>query len=148
MTNNGWLSETTLGGKNKTFWWKFDDENNIHIKRRFNFKNGEKELTKIAITHELDKLDDYMKDVSWKYIANNVEKLALGTEKAGIGMFLYNQLNWSGTEAQLSGHLGVIFYKAGVWDYNGKKRGIQHRRISDNWKKLVRNYYEKRSNLI
>ena len=143
MTNNSWLSETTLGGKSKTFWWKIDEESNIHIKRIFDFENEKKELTKIVTAHELDQLDDYMKDGIWKYIANNVEKLSLGTEKSGIGVFLYDNLNWSGTEAQLSGHLGVIFYKSGMWDYNEKKRGIQHKRISDNWNELVRNYYEK-----
>ena len=143
MNNENWLHETTFGGKSKSFWWKFDERDNIHIKRLFNLKNGKKEVTKIATGHELDQLDDYMKDGNWKHIANNVKKLAHGTEKAGIGFFLYDQLNWSGTDAQLSGHLGVIFYKAGVWDYNNKKKGIQHKRISDNWKDNVRNYYEK-----
>lgn len=142
MTNDIWLSETTLGGKSKIFWWKIDEESNIHIKRIFDFKNEKKELIKIATAYELNQLDDYMKDGSWKYIANNVENLALGTEKPGIGIFLYDNLNWSGTEAQLSGHLGVIFYKSGTWDYNGKKRGIQHKRISDNWNESIKNYYE------
>ena len=142
MTGNSWLYETTLGGKSKTFWWKIDERSNIHIKRIFDLENENKEVKKIATAHELDQLDDYMKDGSWKYIANNVEKLAHGTEKAGIGVFLYDHLNWSGTDAQLSGHLGVILYKTGVWDYNGKKRGIQHKRISDNWREMVRKYYE------
>ncbi len=142
MTDNSWLNETTLGGKRKPFKWKIDNKNNIHIKRIFDLENEKKELTKIVTAHDLDQLDEFMKDGIWKYIANNVEKLALGTEKAGIGVFLYEHLNWSSTEAQLSGHLGVIFNKAGVWDYNGKKRGIQHKRISDNWKRLIRNYYK------
>lgn len=142
MTDNSWVDETTFGGKSKPFKWKIDEENNIHIKRIFDLENEKKELTKIITAYELDQLDDYMKDGSWKYIANNVEKLAHGTEKVGIGVFLYDHLNWSGTEAQLSGHLGVILYKAGVWDYNGKMRGIQHKRISDNWRELVRKYYE------
>lgn len=143
MTDNSWLYETTFGGKSKRFSWKIDDESNIHIKRIFDLENGTKEVKKITTAFELGQLDDYMKDGNWKSIANNVDKLAKGTEKVGIGVFLYNKLNWSGTDAQLSGHLGVIFYKAGVWDYNRKKRGIQHKRISDNWNESVRNYYEK-----
>ena len=140
---NNWLSGATLARGNR-FWWKIDNGNNITIKRIFknkNSKNGVREETKIIKAHELDLLNEYMADGYPKSLAHNVVKLANGTEKSGIGTFLYNDLSWLTKEAQLASHLGVIFYNAGVWGYNGKKRGIQHNRISDDWRELVTNLY-------
>lgn len=137
-----WLHETTLGGKSKDFLWKIDDECNIHIKRVFNLMGENKEIVKIVSIDDLNRLNEYMGDGNWKDLANNVEKLANGKEKEGIGKFLYKKLKWSTTDAQLSGHLGVIFYLSGVWDYNGKMRGMRFRGISNNWYELVKSFYE------
>ena len=61
-----------------------------------------------------------MADAEWWPLANNVEKLANGTEKHGLGRFLYEQLGRDTAGAQLAGQLGVILTSAGVWDYHGK----------------------------
>ena len=137
--NNNLLRGATLARGN-SFWWKIDNGNNITIKRIFknkNSKNGVRGETKTIKAHELDLLNEYMADGYPKSLAHNVEKLANGTEKSGIGMFLYNELGWSTKDAQLASHLGVIFYNAGVWGYNGENKGIQHNRISDDWRELV-----------
>lgn len=132
-----WLHETTFGGKSKPFLWKIDEGCNIHIIRVFNLESGKKEMPKIVRVDDLNRLDEYMGDGNWKDLANNVEKLANGTEKLGIGKFLCNDLGWTTTDAQLSGHLGVIFSRSKVWEYNGKMRGMKFKRISNNWCGLI-----------
>ncbi|NPE29572.1 glycosyltransferase family 4 protein [Methanococcoides sp. SA1] len=136
---NDWMHGMTLGNSKK-FWWKIDDDLNLSISREFNSLNGKLKVDKLITKDELRKLDDYMAEGQWKTLSNNVSKLRNGTEKEGIGKFLYNDLHWTNTEAQLSSYIGSIFYRAGVWEYNGKKRGIQFRRITDEWQKLMKSY--------
>lgn len=100
-------------------------------------------MDKVVSANNLNRLDECMTDGKWKDLANNVQKLANGKEKPGVGKFLYDELGWNTTDAQLSSHLGVIFYRSKVWDFNGKMRGMQFKRISSNWSELVQNYYEK-----
>ncbi|MCK4798381.1 MAG: hypothetical protein KAT05_13455 [Spirochaetes bacterium] len=140
MNNNGWVLDTTLG-KSKDFLWKIDNEYNIHISRVFIFENEDKNIFGKVSYEELNEINDEMNDGKWKDLANNVGKMYYGTEKAGIGNFMFNNLNNNTTFAQLSSHLGAIFYNSNVWAWNGKRRGIQFKRISDNWQELVENYY-------
>jgi len=63
----------------------------------------------------------------------------------GTNRFLFEKLNWSTTDCQLAGHLGVIFTISGVWEYNGMKRGIRFRKISNNWKDKIEGYYRSKS---
>jgi len=84
-----------------------------------------------------------MSDGKCKDLANNVEKLASGKEKPGIGKFLYDELSFNPTKSQLSSHLGAIFSYSKVWEFNGKLRGMKFRRISNNWSELIKEYYEK-----
>lgn len=77
----------------------------------------------------------------WVPLANNVEKLKNRKEKEGIGRFLYVHLKWNTTDCQLAGHLGVIFSLSGVWEFNGKERGFQFRRLNKDWRDLIRGYY-------
>ncbi|NYT19536.1 MAG: glycosyltransferase family 1 protein, partial [Methanosarcinales archaeon] len=123
------------------FWWKIDSDLNLSISREFSSSNSDLKVDKLIMKDELRKLDVYMADDQWKGLSNNVEKLKNGTEKEGIGRFLYNDLNWTNAEAQLSSHIGSIFHQAGVWEFNGKKRGIQFRKITDDWHKLMKSYY-------
>jgi hypothetical protein len=39
--------------------------------------------------------------------------------------------------------LGVIFSLSGVWEYNGKKKGIEFRQLSKEWRNLVGGYYHR-----
>lgn len=135
--SSGWLLATTLGGKKRPFLWKIEDDSKILIRRKF--KNYAVETLN---SDELNKLNDYMKDGNWKDLANNVENLATGNEKEGIGKFLYDKLGSDTAKSQLSSHLGAIFFNSKVWEYNGKKIGMKFRRISNNWCKMVKSYYE------
>jgi hypothetical protein len=73
-----------------------------------------------------------MQDREWKALANNAAKLYTGTEKDGIGKFLY-KLRPEVSYAQLSSQLGAIFYQAGVWEWNEERRGMEFLLLSENW---------------
>lgn len=139
MGQEEWIYERTLGSKEKPFYWKIDKEGNIFISRKF--KNKQQYVIRKISTNELNELDNYLRDGSWKALANNVAKLRLGTEKAGIGKFLYEELGMSVTDAQLSSHLGAIFSKSGAWIFNGKQKNMEFKSNADDWAKVVREYY-------
>lgn len=136
-----WVHSQTFGGKAKSFWWKIDDGCNIHIMRAFSGANGTIN-TKFINPAEIERLNSYMAPNEWVPLANNVEKLKNREEKKGIGRFLYEHMGWSIMDSQLASHLGVILTLSGAWEYNGKKIGIEFRRLSKDWRNCVRDYYD------
>lgn len=133
-----WSRSRTLGTKQKVFSWRIDVQGNLFIKRKFR-KNRFPRIDKISFRH-LDRLCEFMQDREWKYLANNAAKLCMGTEKDGIGKFLY-KLRSEVSYAQLSSQLGAIFYQAGVWQWNEQKRGMKFLLLSGNWKEKTSQYY-------
>ena len=125
LSDNEWCILYTLGGKKKRFWFKLEPDKSITIARRFNHKSG---LTKSIYTiskSEINSIHSYLNNGNAP-LANNVHKLANGTEKEGIGKFLYEQLDWkSTTKCQLASQLASIFFYAGIWGYNGNSRGME-----------------------
>jgi hypothetical protein len=81
-----------------------------------------------------------MQDGEWKDLANNAAKLCMGTEREGIGKFLY-KLRPEVSYAQLSSQLGPIFYEAGVWEWNDQKKGMKFLLLSENWQEKTMEYY-------
>ena len=81
-----------------------------------------------------------MQDMEWKYLANNASKLYNGTEKEGIGKFLY-KLRPEVSYAQLSSQLGAIFYHSKVWKWNEQKRGMKFLLLSQDWQQKTMQYY-------
>ena len=86
--NRGWIDSETLGHA-KMFCWRMDKDDNIIILRRFNIKSRK-------INHEtkiprdiIDGLTASMSNDAWFPLANNVAKLANGTEVDGVGKYLY-----------------------------------------------------------
>ncbi|MFW6002270.1 MAG: hypothetical protein ACOCQD_02935 [archaeon] len=135
--NDGWVSSNTLG-KGKLFYWKVDDDCNVHIKREF--KNWKVET--VSYDH-LNKLNNYMSVRNRVGLKNNVKKLSNVTEDEGIGSFLYN-LHEGTSYAQLSSHLSALFNYAGIWEHNGKHRNMEFKLISDNWCRDIKNYYQQK----
>lgn len=87
-----------------------------------------------------------MQDREWKALSNNASKLCQGTEKDGVGKFLYKL--WPEVSyAQLSSQLGAIFYQAGVWEWNEERRGMEFMLLSENWQKKTIEYYRDSLNL-
>ncbi|ALK06197.1 hypothetical protein SAMN02910340_02053 [Methanosarcina thermophila] len=133
-----WSRSRTLGTKPKGFSWRIDNRGNLFIKRKFRNSHFPR-IDKISCRH-LDRLCEFMQDREWKALANNAAKLYTGTEKDGIGKFLY-KLHPEVSYAQLSSHLGAIFYQAGVWEWNKEKRGMEFLLLSENWKEKTIEYY-------
>ncbi|KKG10909.1 hypothetical protein EO98_19450 [Methanosarcina sp. 2.H.T.1A.6] len=133
-----WSVSHTLGTKEKVFSWRIDSRGNIFIKRKF--RNGcFPRIDKISCSH-LDKLQGFMQDREWKYLANDAAKLYMGTEKDGIGKFLY-RLRPEIPYAQLSSQLAAIFYHSEVWEWNEQKRGMKFLLLPGNWQEKTAHYY-------
>ncbi|BCZ45838.1 hypothetical protein psyc5s11_19050 [Clostridium gelidum] len=139
VTDIEWIYSTTFGGKAKSFWWRVDEKLNIVVKRKF---KGFKDITSIVISKaDLEKIDNFMEGKEWVDLANNIEKINNGSEKDGLGKYLFQSLGWKVGDAQLASHLGVIFTLSGVWSFNGRKRGIKFKKNNDKWQESVKEYY-------
>jgi hypothetical protein len=133
-----WSRSRTLGAKKKIFSWRLDSHGNIFIKRKFR-KNRLPRIDKISCSH-LDRLCLYMQNTKWNHLANRAVKLYMGTEKEGIGKFLY-RLRPDVSYAQLSSQLRAIFYISGVWEWNEQKRGMKFLLLSESWQEKTTKYY-------
>ncbi len=81
-----------------------------------------------------------MQDREWKDLANDAAKLYTGTEKNGIGKFLY-RLRPEVPYAHLSSQLAAIFYHSEVWEWNEQKRGMKFLLLPGNWQERTMRYY-------
>ena len=133
-TFDGWALEHTLS-QHKTFYWKIDGAHNIYIRRKFKQWVPEK-----VNADALYRLNSYMSNGSWKYLANNVQKLYNGTEMEGLGSFLY-RINQNTSFAQLSSHLSAIFTKANVWECDRSEGKMKFQLINNNWNQAINQYY-------
>lgn len=143
-----WVSENTLGGKEKPFFWYIDENCNMIIQRIM--KNGDDYLLKATQikSKDLESLIKYVSDNDWVHLANNVQRLNDNTEIEGIGWFLFKNLKWNQTDSQLASHIAAIFTKSNIWDYNGKKRGMKFKTLQTAWKSTLKKYYDERETVI
>ncbi|RCW24158.1 hypothetical protein [Marinilabilia salmonicolor] len=124
------MLSNTLGPKAKSFKWRITPSQDLVISRVFKGDNLKK--TTLA-KNEVDRIERFVRiKGDWVDLANNVEKLGNGTEKEGIGSFIYKQLGRNTVEAQLSSHIGAIFVNAGIWEYR-KQRGLQFKSKGESW---------------
>lgn len=137
--DDGYCLAFTLGGKHKRFWWKINKDYSLEIIRKFNSGNGK--ITLETFTEKEIKNIQQFINGSKIPLANNVQKIKDGTEKEGLGKFLYENLNKNTTQAQLASHISTIFYNSGTWDYNGKKKDMLFWKKSEDWKNLLNSYY-------
>ena len=137
--DDGYCLAFTLGGKHKSFWWKINKDYSLEIIRKFNSGNG-KIIFETFTEQEIQEIQKFINHNKIP-LANNVQKLTNGTEKEGLGKFLYEKLNKNTTQAQLASHISTIFYYSGIWDYNGRKRNMLFWKKSEDWKNLLNTYY-------
>lgn len=133
-----WSLSHTLGTKEKAFSWRIDSRGNVFIKRKFR-RTLFPRIDKISCSH-LDRLHEFMQDREWKDLGNDAAKLYMGTEKDGIGKFLY-RLRPEVPYAQLSSQLAAIFYHSGVWEWNGQKKGMKFLLLPGGWQEKTMQYY-------
>ena len=131
-----WAQSQTLG-KQKTFFWRFDNNGNLKIFREM--KPAALEST--ILKSDLEKINNYLSLDKWTHLANNVEKLGDMTEKEGLGSYLVFELGYSPGEGQLASHLAALHCIAKIWESNGKQRGMMFRKRSDNWRGFLENLY-------
>lgn len=139
-----WSLSHTLGTKEQVFFWRIDSRGNVFIKRKFR-KDCFPRIDKVSCSH-LDKLQGFMQDREWKDLANDAAKLYMGTERDGIGKFLY-RLRPEVPYAQLSSQLAAIFYHSEVWEWNEQKRGMKFLLLPGSWQEKTMQYYRNSLNL-
>lgn len=127
----------TLGGKAKKFEWSYDGEK-IKINRkigRFD-SNIQSEFTNNEISHIIS----YIKYKKKVCLSNSVSKLQDGTEKDGIGKFIYENIKSDTTLAQTASQLASIFIATNILGYNGKKRNMEFWLINEEWENALLEY--------
>ncbi|HZJ58537.1 MAG TPA: hypothetical protein VFD57_05650 [Clostridia bacterium] len=128
-----WKMGLTLGSKQKEFRWRYSKANGLVIIRTF--KNGNKK-TEFS-NEDIDSIINFIKEEGIVPLANNVVKLSNGTEKEGIGRFIYQNISNDTTNAQTASQLASILYNTGVLGYNGAVRGMEFWILDDNWKEKL-----------
>lgn len=136
---DGYCLAFTLGGKHKRFWWKINKDCSLEIIRKFDSGNGKITLETFS-EKEIENIQQFINNTKIP-LANNVQKIKDGTEKKGLGKFLYEKLDRNTTQAQLASHISTVFYKSGIWGYNRKKQNMLFWKLSNDWKNLLNAYY-------
>lgn len=125
-----WKNGLTLSPKGKEFKWRYSKSDGLVITRTFKSGNNKTEFS----NEDIDKIINYIKEKGIVPLANNVEKLSNGTEKEGIGSFIYQNISSDTTNAQAASQLASILYNTGVLGYNGAARGMEFWILEENWK--------------
>ena len=145
MNTREFVNENTLGGKAKNFRWKLDEAGDLLIERKFSLKSSPEptvNYTKFS-KEEIEAIINYVAKNEWTNLGNSVSKLGDGSEKEGLGKFMFEVLGCDITKCQASSQLSPILINAGIWEYNGKKRNIRFRSNNNEWEKLLQAYYER-----
>ena len=125
----------TLGAKGKSFKWIFDSRNGITIRRQFSI--GDR--VDIFSRNEIEQIIQFTINNGNIPLANNVEKIYKGTEKIGLGSFIYNQFTKDISKAQAASQLATILVKTGIYDYNGLMRNMEFWIKNSDWQFLLMN---------
>ncbi|MCF2446217.1 hypothetical protein L0657_19830 [Dyadobacter sp. CY345] len=135
----------TLGGKVKPFWWKMDEQDNIHIFRRFNDGNNLEHTTYSSNLIDGVQLKMFLRD--WVPLDNNVSKLYKGTDKEGLGSFVFLLTgNRTGTFIQVTSQLAALFTVANIWMHNSRQTGMKFSAVRDiEWRNLIKDYIRYRN---
>jgi len=137
-----WVHSNTFGGKSKDFWWKIDNSCSIYIIRYFLLRDkGLVQKRDEIRPYELEKFNQYVSFDMESALANDVAKLTLHLEKNGLGKYCYEVLEWSNTKSQLASQLSVIFSTSKAWQFNGQKKNMKFKKLSEDWCVLIKKYY-------
>lgn len=128
-----WEMGLTLSPKQKEFKWRYSKSDGIVITRTFKSGTNKTEFS----NEDIDKIINFIKEKGIVPLANNVEKLANGTEKEGIGSFIYQNISSDMANAQAASQLVSILYNVGVLGYNGAARGMEFWALEENWKEKL-----------
>ncbi len=124
----------TLSKPNE-FLWYYDGQK-LTIERVFKNKEEISEFN----NDEIDMIVQYIKNNGEVDLSNNVSKVKDGSEKPGIGKFIYENIRMDTTFQQSSSQLVSIMYDIGVLDYNNKKRNMKFWIKDSNWKEKINSF--------
>ena len=125
-TKSGWdgmkcgLHTRGSPGKIRSFCYRWDGQS-LHIHRE---RGRHDEFPVSELADILKSLEDQFNS-GWFPLANNVEKLNKGMEKAGLGQTIFQLKPGNTTHAQTSSYLGVMLEDLGLAIWNEQHRGIQ-----------------------
>lgn len=122
-------------GKGNEFLWYYDGEK-LTIEREFKNKEEKTEF----FNDEIDMIVQYIKNNGEVDLSNSVSKVEDGSEKPGIGKFIYESIRRDITFQQSSSQLVSIMYNIGVLDYNNKKRNMKFWIKDSNWKEKINSF--------
>jgi hypothetical protein len=115
---------STHGGRYKIFKWELLGDR-ICIRN----EEGREHTYSLIETYETLKWLKENFGEGWFPLANNVELMANGKEKNGLGTAILNQVPNDISHAQGASYLGVVLEEVGILGWNGAKKGIQWRII-------------------
>ena len=125
------MSETRGGiNKRKGFRWEYDPNERILLITNEDGKRHEytiKEIQNILARLETNFGGGFFP------LANNVEKLANGSERLGLGSVILEQKPGDIYHAQGSSYLGVVMEECHYFEWNGKHKGIHWRLVDTNF---------------
>ena len=121
------LSETRGGiNKRKKFRWIYDPEEKTLLITNEDGKSHE---------YTIKEIENVLRKIEAKFgsgyfpLANNVEKLANGSERLGLGTIILKQKPGDIYHAQGSSYFGVVMEECRYFEWNGKHRGIHWRLV-------------------
>lgn len=124
-----YISHRTLGSKSKVFKWAIVPEEGLTIYRQFS--TGEQ--VDVFSLNEIEQIIHFAANKGIVPLANNVEKLHRGTEKVGLGSYIYS-LEKSISKAQAMSQFAAIMVHSGVFGYNGAMRNMEFWVKDEDWK--------------
>ena len=124
-----YISHRTLGAKSKVFKWAIVPEEGLTIYRQFS--TGEQ--VDVFSLNEIEQIIHFAAKKGIVPLANNVEKLHRGTEKVGLGSFVYNNVDKDIYKAQAMSQFAAIMVHSGVFGYNGAMRNMEFWVKDEDW---------------
>lgn len=115
-------SGNTLGGKARAFTWYISDSVLI-------IDRTDAGIRDVFPLEELLRLVENLQNTfgtDYFPLANNLQKLANGDEKRGLGKLIY-EMTGNVTKAQSASQLVVILKECGILEWNGLKKGMEMR---------------------
>lgn len=127
------LIENYTLSKGNVFLWTYDGKEIFILKEDKN----KMEHTFTFSNYEIDGLIEYIKGKSRVPLGNSVSGVSDGTEKDGIGTYIYNNIDKNTSLVQTASQLVSILYNTDVLYYNNKKKGMEFWINKSNWKEQL-----------
>lgn len=118
------------------FLWSYDGNEIFVLKED---KNGT-EYTFTFNNDEIDGLMEYINKRERVPLGNSVSKVIDGTEKDGIGTYIYSNIAKNTSIVQTASQLVSILYNTNVLYYNNQKKSMEFWINNRNWKEQLLKY--------